>query len=131
MIRYALSIRQPWAYYVCSGFKAIENRDFAPRCIAPGNRLLIHAGLANPHKTLSLSMGAQEENLLFGGIIGSVEYAGLTSFEKAHGQKIWIDTCYKKHWALRRPKKLPYFPCNGRQGLFKIDYPDALLEAQA
>lgn len=37
----ALSVKQPWAWLICTGYKDVENRTFdAPRC----GRIYIHAG---------------------------------------------------------------------------------------
>jgi len=37
----ALSIKQPWAWLICAGYKDIENRTFdAPRC----GRIYVHTG---------------------------------------------------------------------------------------
>lgn len=37
----ALSIKQPWAWLICAGYKNIENRTFdAPKC----GRIYVHAG---------------------------------------------------------------------------------------
>ena len=40
----ALSVRQPWAWLICAGYKDIENRDWAiPKSQLP-QRVYIHAG---------------------------------------------------------------------------------------
>ncbi len=53
---YALSIKQPWAWLVCKGFKDIENRDWykhmPPLLSWPGYaknvpmRIYVHAGIS-------------------------------------------------------------------------------------
>lgn len=46
----ALSIRQPWAWLVCRGFKDIENRDWATKF---RGRIYVHAG-----KTMDVNVPA-------------------------------------------------------------------------
>lgn len=49
----AISIRQPWAYLICSGVKDVENRSWKPK--DTNQRLLIHAG--------STRMKVDEDNM--------------------------------------------------------------------
>jgi hypothetical protein len=42
---YALSIKQPWAWLICKGFKDIENRDWHVFKVMP-LRIYVHAGLS-------------------------------------------------------------------------------------
>ena len=125
----ALSIRQPWAWFILQGWKDVENRTW--RCPAAyiGQRVLIHAGkhfsaqefteifedvkaagLGHPcHVTL--------RDLLkqCGGIVGVVTITGCVrdsaSPWAAAGQ--W-------HWLLADAKPLPFFACKGSLGFFKV-----------
>ena len=41
----ALSIRQPWAWLICAGYKDIENRDWSlPKSFYLPQRIYVHAG---------------------------------------------------------------------------------------
>lgn len=45
-VRYALTVRQPWAYAIASLGKRVENRSWKPpaEVVATGEPILIHAG---------------------------------------------------------------------------------------
>ena len=40
----ALSVKQPWAYLICAGYKDIENRDWKLPLAMYGERIYIHTG---------------------------------------------------------------------------------------
>lgn len=46
----ALTIKQPWAWAIAMGYKAVENRSWAPsaKVLAVGDRFAIHAGALDP-----------------------------------------------------------------------------------
>lgn len=83
----ALSVRQPWAYLLCSGIKDIENRTWKLPEKYKGERVLIHAS-ANPDsikleiegqatiKEIEMfsALGKSEDENLFSAIIGSVRF---------------------------------------------------------
>ena len=114
---YALSVRQPWADCIIYGGKNVENRSWRTFYRGP---LLIHASkkmepgairdfCRHPNKSY-------RDKRDLGGIIGIVDLdycvRGYCSMWAKSG--MW-------HWVLRRPRPLPFTPCPGRQGLFKID----------
>lgn len=41
---YALTLRRPWSWYVSHGPKRVENRDWQPGLIKPGDTFALHAG---------------------------------------------------------------------------------------
>lgn len=81
-----LSVKQPWAYLICSGIKDVENRTWKLPEKYKGQRVLIHAS-GNPAELkfeeegratakeikIFSALGHCEENELFSAIIGSVE----------------------------------------------------------
>jgi len=94
----ALSIKQPWAWLICKGFKTIENRDWTT---AFRGRFYVHAGKVSEAtnkevlgailKALSnrqasefmLALGHRKypefpapDNLILGAIIGEVDIVG-------------------------------------------------------
>ncbi len=107
-----LSVKQPWAYLICSGIKNIENRTWKLPEKYKGERVLIHAGLDNllskvrygetiPFMTdeqisTVLSMGKSTEvfgSLLpVGAIIGSVEIVR----SQVDHHSIWAE--YNRGW---------------------------------
>ena len=81
-----ISLRQPWAYLICSGIKDIENRTWKCPQKYIGQRVLIHAsakaddiklaidGQATAEEIQLLSaLNYCDENELYSAIIGSVE----------------------------------------------------------
>lgn len=40
----ALSVRMPWAYFICAGLKPVENRDWPLPKSMYGQRIYVHAG---------------------------------------------------------------------------------------
>jgi hypothetical protein len=47
----ALSLKQPWAWLVCKGYKDIENRDWTRKF---RGRIYIHASLKEDHRPIGL-----------------------------------------------------------------------------
>ena len=133
-----LSIRQPWAWLICSGFKNIENRTWKTDY---RGKLFIHAGQSFDWDSYDLleridgnfitacawhigicvkkriTMHKEE----FGAIVG---YADLTDCVR-NANSIWaMPGCW--HWELHRPLELAPIPQKGRLGIFEIPEPEAL-----
>ena len=65
----ALSIKQPWAWLICAGYKDIENRDwfigrkpaiggrFQNRGLELPSRIYVHAGKTDDHAELMAALG--------------------------------------------------------------------------
>lgn len=114
----ALSVRQPWAWLIVSGFKDIENR---PRRTHYRGSLLIHAGLSLDSYT--------EENIYWlnkkfnvripmeldtGGIVGIVD---IVDCVESHKSKWFMSGNYG--WVLTNHRRLNFRPCKGALGLFR------------
>lgn len=117
----AISVRQPHAWLIVMGIKDVENRTWPTKY---RGRILIHA---SKHKLTKAEYewveqayarvgkkAPSREEFLTGGIIGSVEitdcvtkYKG-TFFSGPYG------------FVLKRPKKLPFKPMNGKLGIFEV-----------
>ncbi|MGB4106608.1 MAG: hypothetical protein WBK55_02290 [Alphaproteobacteria bacterium] len=127
----ALSIMQPWAWFVAEGFKPVENRDWSPRNPALRFRgpFLIHTGLKadgnafGPEsmqwmaKLIAPAKLPEGKVFKFGGIIG-------------YGEIVDVVTYHRSPWffgpiglVIKNAKPLPFFPCKGRLGFFDVDYP--------
>lgn len=126
----ALSIRQPWAWLILHAGKDIENRSWATKF---RGRVLVHAakgmtqdeceraidfahyGCGISLDVLRQGIGAMER----GGIVGSVEIVDCVTrsdspwFMGEHG------------FVLRDPKPLPFIPCKGKLGFFRV--PESVL----
>lgn len=133
----ALSIKQPWAWLICHGFKDVENRSWATRY---RGTLLIHAGatfddgfdweywsavLARNHDAV---LPAREEAYARGGIVGRAELIGC--FKR--GERTGVtrpgfieDSAWyfgPVGWLLRGAVARDLRPCRGRLGLFRPEY---------
>lgn len=86
-----LTVKQPWAYLICSGIKDIENRSWKLPEKYKGERVLIHAsakaddiklaidGQATVEEIQLLSaLNYCDENELYSAIIGSVRFVDCT-----------------------------------------------------
>ena len=120
-----LVIRQPWAWSIIHCGKDIENRSWNTKF---RGRFLVAAAktMAKNEYTLWWDFvmirriynvsPPEDGDLLFGGIIGSVELydANQTASSK------WYEGPFG--FQLRKPKALAFTPLKGRLGFF--DYPD-------
>ncbi len=126
-----LSIRQPWAWLIVNGYKDIENREWATK--VRGN-ILVHASgsrsvrevneclyfvqrLNERHNVHGLKVRFEipnERELSRGGIVGSVDLVGCVDDSLSP----WFTGKYG--FELRSPRVMPFFPCKGRLGFFKL-----------
>mgnify|MGYP000844622078 FL=1 len=100
-----ISLRQPWAYLICSGIKDIENRTWKCPQKYIGERVLIHASAKPDNIKLDIEGQATvkeiklltalnycDENELYSAIIGSVEIVDCL----VDHQSIWAE--YTRGW---------------------------------
>ena len=118
-----LSIRQPWAWMILHGGKDIENRTW-PTSFR--GRVLIHTGLTMTGNDFADAMEFAEDaadrefdnlhasDLERGGIVGSVEIVACL----AHSDSPWFVGPWG--FVLRNPQPLPFIPCKGALGFFRI-----------
>jgi ASCH domain len=124
-----LSVRQPWAWAIVSGVKAIENRSWSTQHRGP---LAIHAGLTKDEfrgRDFAETMPGLPavEDLTFGAIIGVVDVIDCVPFAAVKDQPFAepLGQC----WLLANPRPLADpIPFSGRQGLFDVDLDPAVLE---
>jgi hypothetical protein len=96
----AFSVKQPWAYLICSGIKNVENRSWKTKF---RGRVLIHSSKKISELDINIE---QQKNisydikklLKFGSIIGSVEIVDCIKNSKS----IWAEEG-KYHWILKNP----------------------------
>jgi hypothetical protein len=129
----ALSVRQPWAFFIVSGYKPVENRQWWTQYRGP---LLIHAAkgmtkfeyedcadlvAAIAKKTgVSIPMPAFER-LERGGIVGKADLVDCVS----DSDSLWFTG--KFGFVLENAVPLPFKPYKGQLGFF--DVPDEILRA--
>lgn len=127
----ALSIRQPWPWAIIHAGKDVENRDWRTRF---RGRFLIHAAKGMTRREYEaclefchdisdevvfpagLTMPAYED-LERGGIVGIAEIVDCVDFSES----MWFFGWYG--FVLRNARPLPFHPCKGRLGFFKVQYP--------
>jgi hypothetical protein len=120
----ALSVRQPWAWLICMGYKNIENRN---RRISFRGTVLVHAGKAlyQGIKTdddlvkLGAKLGVRLpslDDLERGGVVGAVEMVDCVD----DSDSMWFSGPHGI--VLRDGRRLPFRACKGMLGLFECAY---------
>jgi hypothetical protein len=131
-----LSVRQPWAYLICAGFKNIENRTWKTDY---RGRLYIHAGKSfdwnalnylewnhlipyEYYRLVHIYFGIKDRRIVrhqedFGAIIGSVDLTGCIQ----NSRSIWAQSGLF-HWELHDPLELSPIPLKGQLGIFEVKY---------
>ena len=129
----ALSVRQPWAWLICAGYKDIENRNWESKL---NQRIFIHAskthdtaaGYRAAFDTLRSIYGPSEAELVIvsywtdakrctGAIIGEADITGCVTksgspwFAGRYGFTLANPTLYDKP-----------VPCRGQLGFFTVEF---------
>lgn len=104
----ALSIRQPWAWLICAGYKDIENKNWPTKF---RGRIYVHAGLARDVSAINYARGKVSPDILqdiiagryhCGAIIGEVDIVDCVTksaspwFEGKYGFVLSRPTLYDK-----------------------------------
>lgn len=121
-----ISVRQPWAFLIIYAGRDIENRDWSTK---HRGRTLIHAAKNMTRDEYEWAVWfcnnirarhpfpchlPPMQSLQRGGIIGSVEIVDCVS----KSQSPWFRGRYG--FVLRDPQPLPFYPCRGQLGFFRI-----------
>jgi hypothetical protein len=120
----ALSIRQPWAWFILYAGKDVENRSWPTRY---RGRVLIHAGRAFDDDDLDVTLNLfawapagmippTAAGLPRGGIVGEAEIVDCVTSSDSE----WFEGPYGL--VLRNARPLPFRRCRGRLGFFKPDF---------
>lgn len=149
-----LTIKQPWAYLICSGIKDIENRTWKCPQKYIGQRVLIHAGLAKQESLQHLLSIQQlqivnnrisyvEDSRLFtkGAIIGSakivdcvINHPSVWAEESELGQDDFTNEFLMPiyNWVLADPIlfEKPILNVKGRLGFWDFDLSDEYTKQQ-
>ena len=106
-----ISIKQPWAWLIVSGYKDIENRSWPTRF---RGLVLIHAG--NKHDGSPNEWDwpdiQRPDHLDYGGIVGE---AKIVDCVRSHPSQ-WFDGEYG--FVIRNARPLPFRACRGQLGFF-------------
>lgn len=122
----ALSIKQPWAWLIVNGFKAVENRDWYT---SVRGDILIHTGKKMDNDGLAWVKSRfpdiqLPETFETGGIVGKARIVGCVHISDskllAEKDKDWFFGDYG--FILDSVEPLPFMPVNGQLGFFKVDY---------
>lgn len=133
----AISILQPWAWFIVNGFKDVENRTWKTRFRGP---VLIHSGkkfaVEGVHADAQFAIDAAREqgHVLpskltlqdfkdqIGGIVG---VATITECLQGH-ESPWASREHGTwHWTITDARPLPFLPFKGRLGFFPCTYTEA------
>lgn len=111
-----LSIRQPWAWLIVNGYKDIENRTWSSHF---RGKFLIHTGKNwddDVHPAdIKLKYGVDvPKRLETGGIVGIAEITDCVTKSKSP----WFFGPYG--FTLANAKPMPFYPCKGKMGFFRI-----------
>lgn len=119
----ALSIRQPWAWLIVNGHKDIENREWPTRF---RGHFLVHAGKGMTRAEYEGAVDTIDyvgrkdivlppfEALERGGIVGEAEIVGCVLISESK----WFFGRYG--FQIAHGKPLPFRPCKGSLGFFKV-----------
>jgi hypothetical protein len=115
-----LSVRQPWAYFICSGQKDVENRSWKLDK-APG-RILIHAGAKFDMSCADFLVPGKDPKIgeyPMSAIVGYVDVVGFT--QKSDSDWAGEGPGSEWKWLLKNAKmfKTP-IPYKGKLGLFDV-----------
>lgn len=123
----ALSIRQPWAWLIVSGYKDIENRSWSTRF---RGRVFVHAAKGMTikeykdvaeflleHRLIDAYNALPRfDDLLRGGIVGAVDIVDCVSESKSP----WFFGKYG--FVLENAREHDFLPCKGQLGFFEVQY---------
>jgi hypothetical protein len=131
---FALSVRQPWAWAIIHGGKDIENRNYAPLCMAArkAGRLAIHAALGmSPAEYDDAQRYMRERNigaglppfdaLVRGYIIGSVDVIGCITKSNRDAHEWHRNPWYQGNYGivLANPQPCKPIPVKGQLGIYR------------
>lgn len=110
----ALSIRQPWAHFIVTGEKDIENRKWNTKF---RGTFLVHASQTVDYKALKkydhLLKGCNE--LKVGGIVGFATIVDVVTESKSE----WFQGPYG--FVLENPKPIEFVPYKGKLNFFNVE----------
>jgi hypothetical protein len=131
----ALSIRQPWAWFILHGGKPVENRRWRTRV---RGRVLLHAakGMTTAEYWAAIDFvrnvarkgqdwpaPPSPQTIARGGIVGSADLIDCVN----HHDSPWFSGPYG--FVLANVQPVPFLPCIGKLGFFDLDIVQLAAEA--
>jgi len=114
----ALSIRQPWAWLIISGYKDIENRtwktNFRGTVYVHAPLKFDTAGYEHINRRFNIDMPARNK-FLQGGLVGTVDVVDCITEHNSP----WFEGSYG--FVLEKPRPIAFIPLKGRLGFFPFD----------
>ncbi len=130
----AISIKQPWAWLIATGYMTVENRKWYT---AHRGDILIHASKSKKdlerdidHVRRVFMIGIDPERLEFGKALAVADLIGCTKEPEARVDQYWHKEGYFA-WILRRIRPIDPFEVRGKLNLFEVpfswgEYPEQL-----
>lgn len=108
----ALSVKQPYATWLVTGYKPVETRKWRTK---HRGSILICAG-----KTVDVGISA---SFLYGVAVGIVDIVDVVSMT----DDLWGQACCDFYagacgWIMENPREIKPFPVIGQLGVFNVDY---------
>jgi hypothetical protein len=127
----AISIRQPWAWFIVNGWKDIENRTWPLPQKYIGQRVYIHAGKHfDPEEIVEIFEDVKAEGLKkegaphvslnslkaqCGGIVGTAIFSGCVQDSQSPWASPEPGTF---HWQIAEASPVDFIPCLGKLSFF-------------
>lgn len=127
----ALTVRQPWAHFLATGQKPVENRDWPAPAALLGKWIAIHAGKLYD---LPGAIGIRDElgidvplpdELEHGAIIAVAVIDRVAKTDHDAGYNEWY--CGPYGWFFRDVVKIAPVPCRGHNNLWPVPYKELAL----
>lgn len=127
MIFPAISIMQPWPWAILNLGKNCENRSWRLPKHLVGVPVLIHAGKSVDTQAITHLKRERDccipprKRLPTGGIVGAMIFTGCTGSIGPDSE--WAEKGLRLQWWIGAAKNMPFYPCRGHLGFFRVDYP--------
>lgn len=119
-----ISIRQPWAWAILHAGKDVENRNWRFSRELIGKQVLLHSSRQVDADAVGMLRHAGfdvPEDLLCGGIVGVMEFSGITRTSSSR----WAEAG-AWHWEIRCASPIRFFRYRGQLRFFDVLYPHVL-----
>lgn len=123
----ALSIRQPWAWFIVNGYKDVENRTWKPSAGRIGQRFMVHASkrrltkaefaefLVKTRRFRIRKHPKSIDDFIYGAIVGSAVITKVVRGSKS----FWAEK-RNHHWILAKARRCKPRKRAGQLGFFQI-----------
>ena len=119
-----ISIRQPWAWAILHAGKDVENRNWRFNRELIGKQVLLHSSRQVDVDAVGMLRHAGfavPDDLLCGGIVGLMDFGGITRTSSSR----WAEAG-AWHWEIKCARPIRFFRCRGQLRFFDVFYPHAI-----